>query len=302
MLRAEPDGSTIDTYVTRFAEFAKEGFGRVWLSQLPTAPDLLTVLAVVLREVPNIQAGSAVLPIQTQHPMGLAQRALTLNAVAQGRFSLGIGMSHQAVTENFWGISWDRPVRRMNEYLDGLLPLLAGERADVVGEFTTTRGAMDIPAVQGPAVYLAALGPQMLAVAGRRTAGTVTWMTGPKTLSQHVGPRLRQAAAEGGRQLDAVRVVATLPVAVTDDSGALRRSAAEKFKIYGKLPSYRAMLDREGHAGPADAALIGDEATVAERIAELRDAGVDEFVGIPFEDSVEGQARTRALLRSCDRA
>src|SRR6185437_321493 len=139
------------------------------------------------------------------------------------------------VTENFWGISWDRPVRRMNEYLDGLLPLLAGERADVVGEFTTTRGAMDIPAVQGPAVYLAALGPQMLAVAGRRTAGTVTWMTGPKTLSQHVGPRLRQAAAEGGRHLEAVRVVATLPVAVTDDSGALRRSAAEKFKIYGKL-------------------------------------------------------------------
>jgi alkanesulfonate monooxygenase SsuD/methylene tetrahydromethanopterin reductase-like flavin-dependent oxidoreductase (luciferase family) len=70
--------------------------------------------------------------------------------------------------------------------------------------------------------------------------------------------------------------------------------------MYGTLPSYRAMLDREGYAGPADAAIIGDEQTVSQRIDELHAAGVDEFVGAPFDPSPEGRARTRALLRSRD--
>ena len=83
-----------------------------------------------MREVDTIELGSAVLPIQIQHPMQLAQRALTLNVISGGRFNLGIGMSHRMVTEGMWGIPWDKPVRRMREYLDGLRPLLAGQPAD----------------------------------------------------------------------------------------------------------------------------------------------------------------------------
>ena len=159
-------------------------------------------------------------PIQVQHPTQLAQRALTLNAIAGGRFTLGIGMSHRMVTEQMWGISYDKPLRRMREYLDGLLPLLAGQPADAVGETVTTRGSLQIPGAPTPDVYIAALGPQMLRLAGRRTAGTLTWMTGPKTLAEHVGPTLRQAAAEAGRPETAVRVAASLPVSVTDDVAA----------------------------------------------------------------------------------
>ena len=170
---------------------ATRGSGRVWFTQMPYEPDLLTVLAVALREVDTIEVGSGVLPIQIQHPMLLAQRALTLNLIAGGRFILGVGMSHRLVTEEMWGISWDKPVRQMREYLDGLLPLLAGEAANAVGETVTTRGALQIPGAPTPQVYLAALGPQMLRLAGRRSAGTVTWMTGPKTLAGHVGPTLR---------------------------------------------------------------------------------------------------------------
>ncbi len=99
-----------------------------------------------------------------------------------------------------------------------------------------------------------------------------------------------------------MRVAAALPVAVTDDVEAARAQAAEQFAMYGYLPSYRAMLDREGYVGPVDAVLIGDEATVSERIHELRAAGVDEFVGSPFDASAENRARTRALLRRCDDA
>lgn len=285
----------IDGVVSEFAKLRDEGFRRVWMTQMPYEPDLLTVLAVAMREVDTIEVGTGVVPIQNQHPMQLAQRALTLNLIAGGRFILGLGMTHAAVTEGMWGIPWDRSVRRLNEYLDGLLPLLAGEAADAPGEIYTTRGALQIAGAPQPPVYIAALGPQLLKIAGRRTAGTVTWMTGPKTLAEHVGPGLRAAA--DGRP---VRVVAALPVSVTDDVDGARAQAAEQFAMYGQLPSYRAMLDREGYAGPADAVLIGDEATVTSRIEGLRAAGVDEYVGVVYDRSPEVRDRTRALLRALD--
>ena len=300
-LTTETNGrSPVDALVSNLAEIRDEGFRRVWLAQLPNDPDLLTLLAVALREVDTIRVGSGVLPIQVQHPMQLAQRALSLGLIAGGRFTLGIGMSHRMVAEQMWGVSWDKPVRQMREYLDGLLPPLAEQPADAVGEIWTARGSLNIPGAPTPEVYIAALGPQMLRLAGRRTAGTLTWMTGPKTLAEHVVPTLRDAAVEAGRPKTAVKVSASLPVAVTDDVDGVRKQAAEQFKVYGVLPSYRAMLDREGNAGPEDAAIIGDEATVKDRLAEVRAAGVDEFVAATFDASPEGRARTRALLRQLD--
>jgi F420-dependent oxidoreductase-like protein len=292
--------SPVDAAVSNLAQLRDEGFRRVWLTQLPFEPDLLTALAVVLREVDGIEVGTGVLPIQNQHPMLLAQRALTLSLISNGRFVLGLGMTHQVVSEGMWGIPWDRPVRRLREYLDGLQPLLAGEPAEAVGETVTTRGALQIPGASTPEVYVAAMGPQLLRLAGRRTTGTVTWMTGPKTQADHVGPTLRQAAADAGRPETAVRVVAALPVSVTDDVAGARTQATEQFAMYGQLPSYRAMLDREGFAGPEDAAIIVDERSVTDRIDGLRAAGVDEFVGAVFDSSSEVRARTRALLRQLD--
>jgi 5,10-methylenetetrahydromethanopterin reductase len=292
--------SPIDSTVQNLAQLCAEGFRRVWMAQLPHEADLLTVLAVALREVDTVEVGSAVLPIQNQHPMLLAQRALTLNLIAGGRFLLGLGMTHQAVTETMWGIPWNKALRRMREYLDGLQPLLAGQSADAVGETVTTRGALQIGGAPTPDVYLAALGPQMLRLAGRRTAGTLTWMCGPKTLSEHIGPALRSAAAEVGRPETAVRVVASLPVTVTDDIAGARAQAAEQFAAYGYLPSYRAMLDREGYVNPEDAAIIGDEKTVSARLDELSSLGVDEFTAVVFDASPEVRERTRALLRSRD--
>jgi F420-dependent oxidoreductase-like protein len=287
--------SPADQYVERLRRTRDEGFTRMWTAQLPHEPDLLTTLAVAVREVDGIEVGTGVLPIQVQHPMLLAQRALTVSLLSGGRLALGIGMSHRPVVENVWGMRWERPVRQMSEFLDGLLPLLAGEPADAAGEFTTTRGRLKIPDAPTPPVYLAALGPQMLRLAGGRTSGTITWMTGPRTLAEHIGPTLRAAAADAGND---VEIVSALPICVTDDPAAAREQAARDFETYGKLPSYRAMLDREGWAGPEDAALIGTEPEVAERIDELRAAGVDEFAGTPFGPP-ELRARSRALMRSC---
>jgi 5,10-methylenetetrahydromethanopterin reductase len=290
--------SPVESCVRALTRARDEGFGRLWMTQMPFDVDLLTVLAAALREVPDIEVASGVVPIQNQHPTLLAQRALTLNIIGDGRFTLGIGVTHRAVTEGMWGISWDKSVKRLSEYLDGLLPLLAKEQVDAPGELVTTRGELQIPNAPTPQVYVAALGPQMLRVAGRRTAGTITWMTGRKTLREHVGPTLRAAAADAGRADGSVAVAAVLPVSVTDDIDAVRSIAAQQFVMYGHLPSYRAMLDREGYSGPEDVALIGDEETVWQYLDELRDAGVDEFVGDPFDPSPEGGLRTRACLRA----
>lgn len=286
----------IDSIVKNLAKMRDEGFRRVWMAQMPSDGDLLTALAVAMREVDGIEVGSAVLPIQNQHPVLLAQRALTLNTIAGGRFILGLGMTHQVVTEGMWGIPYDKPVRRMREYLDALQPLLAGEAVDAVGETVTARGSLQIPGAPAPDVYLAALGPQMLKLAGRRTSGTLTWMCGPKTLGEHVGPALREAATEAGRPEGAVRVVAGLPICVTDDVAGARAQAAEQFGNYGFLPAYRAMLDREGYPNPEDAAIIGDEKTVSDRLDELAALGVDEFSAVVFDASPEVRERTRALL------
>lgn len=296
-LSDNPSRSPVDDFVTELVQLREEGFRRAWVAQMPWQADVLTVLAVAFREVDAIEVATGVLPIQNQHPMLLAQRALTLSSISGGRFVLGLGMTHRMVTEGMWGIPWDKPVRRLGEFLDGLLPLLAGKEANATGETVTTRGAVRIPNAPAPPVYIAALGPQMLRLAGRRCAGTVTWMTGPKTLAEHIGPTLRRAAAEAGRPEGEVRVAASLPIAVTDDVDGLRAQAAEQFAIYGQLPSYRAMLDREYYRDPQDAALIGDEKLVTERLDNLRDAGVDEFVGSPFDTSADGRARTRNLLR-----
>ena len=198
-------GSPIDATVNNLAKLRDEGFRRIWMTQMPFDGDLLTVLAVVMREVDTIEVGSAVLPIQNQHPMLLAQRALMLNVIAGGRFVLGLGMTHQAVTEGMWGIPYDKPVRRMREYLDGLQPLLAGQAADAIGETVTTRGALADSPVRGrPDVYLAALGPQMLRLAGGSTAGTLTWMCGAQdavgsTSDQRCERRPRKKAARRRR-------------------------------------------------------------------------------------------------------
>ena len=292
--------ASIDKAVANLAEIHEEGFRRVWTTQMPNEPDALTMISVAGREVPEIEFGTSVLPMQVQHPMLLAQRALTTQAVIGPRLNLGLGLSHQVVTEGMWGVSYKRPVQRTSEFLDGLLPLLNGEKVSAAGELITTRGALTLADVTAPPVYLAALGPKMLGVAGSRTAGTVTWMTGPKTLRDHIIPTLRAAAEDADRSASDVRTVAMLPVSVTDDVDAARATAAEQFAVYDTLPSYKAMLDREGFTGPVDTAIVGDEATVADRIRELGTFGVDEYVGILFDRDPEVRARTRALLRTLD--
>jgi F420-dependent oxidoreductase-like protein len=282
-----------DDVAAQVAALAESGIEVAWSSQI-FAYDALTTLAAVSREVPTIHFGTAVVPTYPRHPVMLAAQALTVQAASGGRLTLGIGLSHQMVIENVFGLSFDKPARHMREYLEVLMPLLAGEQVSFVGETVkaSTFGPLQIDA-PAPGVLVAALGTVMLQIAGRLATGTITWMTGPATIEEHIAPTIREAAAEAGRPLPQIGV--GLPVCVTDDAATARAKAAEVFAVYGHLPSYRAMLDREGAAGPADVALVGSAAEVAAQVRRLADIGATDFCGAPFGTAAEIRASIDTL-------
>jgi 5,10-methylenetetrahydromethanopterin reductase len=273
---------------------ADDGFASAWVSNI-FGLDALTALAVAGSQVPGIELGTAVVPTYPRHPAVLAQQALTAATALDGRLTLGIGLSHQIVIEDMYGYSFDRPARHMREYLSILLPLLDGQQASFQGETMRAQIGLSTPRPGRVPVLLAALAPQMLRLAGQRADGTVLWMTGPATIRDYIVPAIREAAAAAGRP--SPRVVCLLPVCVTDDPDGARDRANRVLAIYGQLPSYRAMLDREGAAQPGDVVLTGDEDAVAAQIGALEEAGVTDFVAAEYSRG-EDQVRTRALLKS----
>ena len=274
------------------ADLHDRGFASAWASQV-FGYDAFTLLAVVGEKVPAVELGTAVVPVQSRLPQVMAQQALTVQAVSGGRFTLGIGLSHRPVVEGLWGLSFERPVRYLREYLEALLPMLRGQVVDHEGEVVTARtlGPLEIPDAPPPSVVVAALGPEMLRLAGSLADGTVTWMTGTKTVASHIVPTITQAAA--GRRPP--RVVVSLPVVVTSDAERARKRIDDALAIYPTLPSYRAMLDREGASSPSDVSLVGDDAGVLHGLERLADAGATEFVASVIGDYEERQ-RTAAVL------
>ena len=296
ILAAEPGGpQALDKLTDQLRRAADDGFASFWLANI-FGLDALTALAVAGRQVPGIELGTAVVPTYPRHPAVLAQQALTAAlAAGPGRLTLGIGLSHKIVIEDMYGYSFDRPARHMREYLSVLLPLLDGTAASVDGDTLSAHIGLSVPRDGRVPVLLAALAPRMLALAGEQTDGTVLWMTGPATVRDYVVPAISAAASAAGRP--SPRIVCSLPICVTSDPAAARASADKDLAIYGQLPSYRAMLDREGAAGPGDVAIVGDEDAVAAQIAELADAGVTDFSAAQIAHGPDRE-RTRTLLKT----
>jgi 5,10-methylenetetrahydromethanopterin reductase len=275
---------------------ARDGIDGYWLTQA-FGTDTLTVIGAVARDLPGLRVGTAVVPVHPRHPMALAQQALTANLLVGGRLALGIGPSHPSVVEPCWGMSYDRPVRYMREYLEALTGAL-GQHVRFKGEVLTARGDLDVPGAPAPPVLVAALGPRMLEITGTLADGTITWMVGPRTLRDLTVPAVREAAAKAGRPEP--EIVVPLPVCVTRDVPAALAAAEAELEWYGTLPSYRAMLDREGCETPGRMALIGDADTVAARITALEDLGVTTFAAKIFGTPDE-RAATRELVAALAR-
>ena len=288
-------GRDVDEAVAQVEQAAADGFRSVWMSNI-FGLDAITLAAVAGRTVPEIRLGTAVVPIAPRHPHAMAQQAMTAHDAVGGRFTLGIGLSHQIVIESMFGLSYERPAAQMREYLAVLLPLLREGTASFDGTYHRVHATLERSGDPvGPPVLIAAMAPRMLRLAGAAADGTILWLTGRRTIAEHVAPRITAAAEEAGRP--APRVVCSLPVAVTPDPDAARQRVAKTWELYGSLPSYRAMLDKEGAEGPADVAVVGDEATVEAELRRYAEAGVTEFSAVRVGDR-ETVERTTAVLRS----
>jgi 5,10-methylenetetrahydromethanopterin reductase len=279
--------ATVPRVSTDLARAEKLGYDSAWMPGIPNGPDVLTLLAAAGPAAGSLELGPAVVPTYLRHPVALASQALTVNDAMCGRLTLGIGVSHRRVTEGLLGVDSSRPLAHMEDYLQILVPLLQDQRVDYEGPALRTRFRLEVSHSDhaGPAVFIAALGPRMLALAGRLATGAATWMVGVRTLAELTVPTVRDAAARAGRPEP--RVFASLPFLLTDDPDIARSRAAEEFGFYGRLPAYRAMLHREGVTSAAELAVAGDEAHLAGAVQRIRDAGVTDLQITPFGDDDE---------------
>ena len=290
-----PDG-TIEGLVKLAQDAEAQGFESLWMANI-FGLDAISTLAILGHMTSKIELGTAVTPTYPRHPTAIAQQALTTGAASKGRFSLGIGLSHQVVIEGMLGFSYDKPAKHMREYLSILGPLLKGETVSFAGEQFNVNGVtLDVTGAANVPVLVAALGPVMLKLAGQLADGTITWMTGPKTLESHIIPSINAGAQSAGKPTP--KIVAGFPVVLTNDEAGAREAIGKTLQIYGQLPSYRAMLDKEGVAGPAELAFAGNEASIRAKIQQLKDVGVTDFTAAIVATDEGAYERTQAFLAS----
>jgi F420-dependent oxidoreductase-like protein len=271
-------------------EFARDaerfGLDSCWYGQI-FGHDALTLAALAGRETQRIEIGTSVAQTHSRHPFHMAIQALTAQAAADGRFTLGIGPSHRMLVQDMWGLPYDQAAAHVREYLSVLIPLLNDGRVAFTGEKFRTVGALQIPDARPCSVLISGLAPMMLRLAGEKADGTQLAWASPRTIESHYLPMITAAAEAAGRPRPRVCVLA--PIAVTDDPGTARQQAAVTFEVYGRLPNYQRVLEREGATSPAELAVVGDETTVETQLRALAEAGASDVIAWVF--AVGGDVR-----------
>lgn len=272
-------GSGLDASLERFRRAERDGFESAWVANV-FGVDALTLLALAGRETTRIEVGTAVVPTHSRHPFYMAQQALTTQAATHGRLVLGLGPSHRIVIETLLGLSFARVATHVEEYVTVVRSLVETGKVSFQGEVFRVTGSLSVSGAAPFPILIGGLGPKMRRLAGAVADGTLTWMVGRRTLAEVLVPEIQAAAKQAGRR--PARIVCGLPVVVTADPAGAREAAARTFAIYGTLPSYRAMLDLEGAAGPGDITIAGDERQVERAIEGLAAAGVTDFSAAIF--------------------
>lgn len=289
-LLANPE---LGTLVADIAAAETDGFASYWLAQTGGV-DALTVFAAHGSTGSDVQLGTAVIPAWITHPQVLAGQALTTQAAVGGRLILGLGLAHEPSVTERWKLKWERPIRQMLDYLDILQPLLAEGSVHHEGYFWSYEGEIPRLTDDPPKIMIAALGEQMLRLAGKRTDGTILWCVGPKTIREHIAPQLNAAAESASRPQPSI--VCSIPVWVTEDPDGARSFLAKILSRYAELPSYRAMLDIEGLPGLGELSLVGSADEINERLGAIAASGATDFTAVPMGANPDEVAATRALL------
>jgi F420-dependent oxidoreductase-like protein len=287
----------------RWAEEA--GLASVWVPQIPDDFDALTGAAIAGAETSRIEIGTAVVPIQPRHPIALAQQALSVQAVCEGRLALGLGVSHHWIIDEMLGLPYERPVPTMRAYLEVLEPALAGPAVvQVENEMFRVDNPLDITDITPTPVLLAALGPLMLRLAGERTDGTILWMADERAIGSHVAPRITRAAEGAGRP--APRIVAGIPMCLCrDDEVDVAVARTNRILAEAEMsPDYQKLLDLGDARAVGDILAAGSESAIEKRVRSFADAGATDIsvrvvpIGEGRDARLESMRRTRALLAS----
>ena len=295
----------VDKLVVAAEAAEAAGFASIWVPQIPDEFDALTAIALMGRATSRVELGTAVMPIQTRHPVAMAQQSLAVQAVCEGRFTLGIGPSHHWIVEDMLGLAYERPARLMRDYLEVLEVALAGPGpVDVENDTYHVHNPLDVTDVTPTPILLAALAPVMLRLAGEHAAGTVLWMADERAIGDHIVPRITKAADEAGRPRP--RVVAGIPISLCarDKVDAARARANQLLGHAEYSPNYERLLDHGDATDVGDLLAAGDEAAVTARVRRFRDAGATDLsfrilpTGPDRDARIASRRRTEAFLPS----
>lgn len=288
------------------AQLAEEqGFSTVWIPQIPDDFDALTAAALVAANTSRVEIGTAVVPIQPRHPIVMAHQALSVQAVAQGRLALGLGVSHHWVIDEMLGLPYEKQAAHMRAYLEVLAASFSGPgMVTVENDFYRVNNPMDITDLPPMRVMVAALGPVMLRLAGERSDGTILWMADERAVEHHVVPNLEKGAAAAGRPMP--RIVAGIPVCLCADD-EIDAAKARTNRILSEAetsPNYQKLLDTGDAMQISDILAVGSEAAIEKRLRAFADAGVTDVsirvvpIGNGREELIASSQRTRAFLSS----
>jgi F420-dependent oxidoreductase-like protein len=281
------------------------GFTSIWVPQVPGDFDALTAITLMGRATRRVELGTAVVPIQTRHPIAMAQAALSNQAVCEGRFTLGLGTSHHWIIEDMLGLPYDRPAHQMRDYLQVLNAALRGPGSvDVENDGYRVHSPIDVTDRAPTPVLLAALGPVMLRLAGEHASGTILWTADERAVAEHVVPRITRAASGAGRP--APRVIAGVPVAIcrNDEVDDARARANRVLGQAEYSPNYQRLLARGNASNMGQVLAAGDESVIVDRLRAFRDAGATDLavrvlpVGPHREARIESRKRTLAFIAS----
>ncbi len=279
----------------------KDGFTSLWVPQIPGDFDAFTAITLMGQATERVELGTAVLPIQTRHPIAMAQETLSVQAVCEGRFTLGIGVSHHWVIEDQLGLPYARPALEMRDYLEVLDAGLRGPGSvDVENERYRVHSPMDVTDWGPNPVLLAALAPLMLRLAGERASGTILWLADERAIGEHVVPRITKAAA--GARRPAPRVVAGVPVALcAKDEVERARGWANRMLGHAEFcPNYQRLLDAGDAEDVGDILAAGDETAVLERLRAFKDAGTTDLAVRPVPLGPDRASRLASYRRTVE--
>lgn len=275
------------------------GFASVWVPQIPSDFDALTAVTLMARATERVELGTAVLPIQTRHPVAMAQQVLSTQMVCEGRLTVGLGPSHHWIVEDMLGLSYAKPAKQVRDYLEVLEVAFAGPGpVDVENESWRIHNPLDVTDLPPPPILLAALAPLMLRIAGERAQGTILWMADQRAIGEHVVPRITAAAEAAGRP--APRVVAGVPVCLCADGevDAVRAFANEVLGHAEYSPNYQRLLEQGDAHDVGDMLAGGDEAAVAATLASYAAAGVTDLSIRVVPWGADGTARFASRQRT----